>query len=462
MPALPARAWGIYFNPGSLFPVDEAEVALSSSLERIASELGRLQAGYVAGMALLEGKILSPTEIELLVKDNSHRNLSTAVTIGLHAKGLETSARLSSVVANVQTQLRADLADGSNVIIVSHSQGNIFANLVFSILSPSERNRVRFVGVAVPSETTPNNRYLTLAGDFIINTLYDKILSIVLGAGTRALPANFEGYYDSPPTSICPFHSIKCIDYIGHNFGEVYLNPLVLRSSTDSSQVPAVVVQLIGDSIKELASDLPPTSCKGASTILGQWTHYGTATFDTTTNTYRVGDLIFSDPGDSDGDCNLIDSFSERTTGQDNDWLVYNRRITADVDFSADACISFSPRSAHVIALGIADLGFTGLPKSGHQPVVGEAAGFSVQWNTGRVLGYTVPGAAWRAIPSATYTPGVGFCGKYRLTRVGATYSAYFNDSLVGSGEGTTAPVLPWVVTYDDAVVIKPTVVISP
>ena len=203
-----------------------------------------------------------------------------------------------------------------------------------------------------------------------------------------------------------------------------------------------------------------PTTCNGQSTVMGGWTRFGTATYNTATNTYSVGDTIgFSDPNDADGDCNQVASWHPSGTNtQDNDFLVYNRSTTGDIDFSSEACIPHSPVSGHLVGLFVVDPAFTGLPRSGHNPYSGGVVHFSTQWNLpGRLyVGGTGVGPIF--IPNAVMTA-KGFCGTYRTTRVGNLYSAYFNNSLVISVVGTTAAIVPVVVAYDNVIEMKPTVI---
>ena len=208
-------------------------------------------------------------------------------------------------------------------------------------------------------------------------------------------------------------------------------------------------------------SNFPTTDCKGKSTVLGGWTRFGTATYNQATNTYSVGDTIgYFDANDVDGDCNTIASWTPGGGNtQDNDWLVYNRSTTGDIDFSAEACISYSPQSGHSIGLMTVDPAFTGLPQSGHQPFIGGVIHFSTQWNLPGRLYVAATGVSGPIfIPNAVMTAN-GFCGTYRVTRVGNLYSAYFNNSLViGGVVGTTAAIVPAVIAYDNVVTMTPTV----
>ena len=210
------------------------------------------------------------------------------------------------------------------------------------------------------------------------------------------------------------------------------------------------------------AQPAPPsnfaTTCKGQSTVLGGWTRFGTATYNASTNTYSVGDTISYDPNDSDGDCNPVGIWGG-VTWSDNDWLVYNRSTTGDIDFSAEACIPHSPLSGHSIGLGIMDPAFTGLPQSGHNVFTTvQMASFNTQWTLPGRLYYTLGNAVGPVfIPNAVLSA-KGFCGTYRMTRVGNLYSVYFNNVFLASAVGTTAAIAPVVVAYDNVIEMKPTV----
>ncbi|WP_345975594.1 hypothetical protein [Sulfurimonas sp. HSL3-7] len=80
-----------------------------------------------------------------------------------------------------------------NVLLVSHSQGNLFANKIYALLSDDERQHFRNVAVATPADNIASGgEYTTLFNDFVINTV------------PGSLPGNAEGF--------------------GHTFVNSYLN----------------------------------------------------------------------------------------------------------------------------------------------------------------------------------------------------------------------------------------------
>lgn len=205
-----------------------------------------------------------------------------------------------------------------------------------------------------------------------------------------------------------------------------------------------------------------PTSCNGKSTVLGGWTTFGTTAWDAQSNTYKVGDGIgHGDSADVDKDCNPFSNWNPGgPNGEDNDWLIYNQAALGDVDFVADACITWSPLSAHHIALFKADPLFTGLPRSGHSPIIGQGISFFVQWNRPGTLQYSASDAGGTVVgdvPGVPLSPN-GFCAKYRLLRSGAQYSLYANDRPIFSKQLNLGALYPMVFVYDNVVSLKPTV----
>ena len=117
------------------------------------------------------------------------------------ASAIDVEALVSS--PTLQTHIRLyqrELLEGRKVILVPHSQGNLFANRAVASLSAEERQSVGIVSVANPDSAVEGGRpYTTLTND------------LVIGAIPAALPANtFNGIFNF-------------IDWSGHAFVESYL-----------------------------------------------------------------------------------------------------------------------------------------------------------------------------------------------------------------------------------------------
>ena len=103
------------------------------------------------------------------------------------------------------------LYSGVQAVIVSHSQGNMFANTMFDDLKsslPARYSRgLGVVNVANPANRAPSNLYLTVNEDLVIGGL-----SLLSGFVASPLPVNFSAF------------GASLIDPLGHSFMSVYLS----------------------------------------------------------------------------------------------------------------------------------------------------------------------------------------------------------------------------------------------
>ncbi len=111
------------------------------------------------------------------------------------------------------TALATDSLHKYSLVVVSHSQGGLFANLMYQRLNsdPSVANRMnRYanlqVGTAAAYISAPINDYYTNSSDVIINSLRTNF---------DVLPSN---------TNIIPLDSLSLLDFTQHGFVEIYSN----------------------------------------------------------------------------------------------------------------------------------------------------------------------------------------------------------------------------------------------
>lgn len=113
-----------------------------------------------------------------------------------------------------------DLKQGDRVLLIAHSQGNLFANQVMTALSPQYGNSIGMIGVASPASIEVSGAtYLTARDDLVINKLRELFPSV--------LPGNVDndhGVLNDPR------------DSLNHSFLDSYFNlTLDSRSNIDNA-----------------------------------------------------------------------------------------------------------------------------------------------------------------------------------------------------------------------------------
>lgn len=158
------------------------------------------------------------------------------------------------------------------VIVVPHSQGNLYAEAAYAMLLRDDRKdvigRTLVVGVAVPANRTPNGSYVTNSKD-----------KVVAGAGRflrEPLPSNVTPCW--PSASFCGSEisllgSLRGPDVSFHTFIPAYLSELVTSAERQES-FASIVVKLISNAAAELTVRTAPPSVSSAPTctnpIVGQ------------------------------------------------------------------------------------------------------------------------------------------------------------------------------------------------
>jgi hypothetical protein len=111
---------------------------------------------------------------------------------------------------------RGELAMGRRVILVAHSQGNLYANETWRALTPDEQSQVRLVAVATPSDEVADGseRYTTLEEDGVAKRFF-----------FFALPANAAN--EEPCSSEWECHGFKESYLSGQNSHDRIVNQVV-------------------------------------------------------------------------------------------------------------------------------------------------------------------------------------------------------------------------------------------
>ncbi|MCH9660406.1 MAG: hypothetical protein K0U54_05790 [Bacteroidetes bacterium] len=115
-------------------------------------------------------------------------------------------------------QYEKDIRAGKNVIVVSHSQGNFFANQAYDAINNNLKNRFRIVSVANPDSIVGGDgAYTTLFEDSVINGI--RLLKLASGLQLPKLPNE-----SNIGTGL--------VDRLGHSFINAYMLPRY-RSSNE-------------------------------------------------------------------------------------------------------------------------------------------------------------------------------------------------------------------------------------
>lgn len=134
------------------------------------------------------------------------------------------------------TIISSSLSQGTQAVLVSHSQGNMFANEVFNQIKLSQPASVSrglaVVNVANPAAKAPSGLYLTSTKDWIINVL-SRFQAAVMFA-LAPMTSNFDA-------SLASLEK----DKTGHGFNEVYLAQDLPEGTTPDKSIASVLIGLI-------------------------------------------------------------------------------------------------------------------------------------------------------------------------------------------------------------------------
>jgi hypothetical protein len=224
--------------------VDDAEVALAynptdgllgdvlETLKQKAAEDDRFSwfvANNILGYTLRGLAIPSPLARKYAPLVESIQNAVNEAV--LKASGQPTAFYDATVGEHV-SQYLTDIAAGNRVLVVAHSQGNLYANSAFGFVNaaaPEPALSLGITAVATPAETSQRG-YVTSDHDFVIN--------LIRSLGKTVLPANVRV-------------PVALDDLTGHLFLSTYLN--------ERKPARARVVSLLSKVAK--ATPYPPAVC---------------------------------------------------------------------------------------------------------------------------------------------------------------------------------------------------------
>lgn len=171
-----------------------------------------------------------------------------------------TVKRVSMVTSLLKGSIEEILTKSSGIVVVSHSQGNLYSEAAYAMLVAEGKNdllkRVKFVGVASAAGYAPSGRWVTHNADDIIRLGIPALIDWY-ASSYRPLPNNFIACYSYLSILVGCGYSVPwpAIDPVGHGFSEVYLNDK-LTSIDDNQSLPYVIFRHVIDSLGEIRANL--------------------------------------------------------------------------------------------------------------------------------------------------------------------------------------------------------------
>jgi len=194
---------------------------------------------------ILAGFLLGNDLILRLLPDSVVQNFNDFLT-NQAIQELVTPSATSEDVNNHVSSYKSDIGEGKKVILVAHSQGNIFANWSYQRLSASESQYFTIVPVASPESIVRKSLvgHVRFSDDLVI--LGVQAAKAIAGIPTP-LPSNDSDEVDA--------------DFLSHGFKEAYLK--------DSSARSFILYGI--ETSESLLPDPPMSSGQGTITVTLTW-----------------------------------------------------------------------------------------------------------------------------------------------------------------------------------------------
>lgn len=196
----------------------------------------------------------------------NYYNLQAANTLNLSPA----RRRIVSVAARLAENFRQILTTSAGLVVVPHSQGNLLVEAAYAmLLAKGESNlvaKIRVVGVAPASATTPSGRYVSHDVDEMITVLEKNLAALHSLSAFSPLPSNTTactgepvqcaGQIDWVPIEDPPIDLLPTTYRLKHSFVQVYLNAQLKNAGTDDT-FPKLIYKHVINSLQELGGALP-------------------------------------------------------------------------------------------------------------------------------------------------------------------------------------------------------------
>ncbi len=157
------------------------------------------------------------------------RTLYSDIMVNAYKENSNSEPAIGSVIQKIYTALSEKILAGHKVVVVSHSQGNLFAEATHAYMvqhmTDEQMKAIRFVGVASVASTIPNDGYYT-------SFVQDEAISAYEAFHGKALARNFDAVRmeGNDPKDIG-------WDELCHNFIDYYMDTnIVRRGDSDRTQ----------------------------------------------------------------------------------------------------------------------------------------------------------------------------------------------------------------------------------
>lgn len=234
------QATGVFSSNLSVVPLPNPSQGIWSDIFQKLVVQKEIEAGVSFKTAVMAATRLTDGNPAYVPSAQDNANLVNAETeLTSAAQQTEYQRVIAPVEAQMLHTVTVALQQATPVIIVAHSEGNMFANVLAaevrelsgSVITasglpvPGWAPDVQVVNIATPAASAPSRLYGTARQDDVI-ALMAHILSLFTGT-LPPLPANWN------------FSGAHADDLLGHGFVSVYLNPAL----DTQNQLPGLVAQ---------------------------------------------------------------------------------------------------------------------------------------------------------------------------------------------------------------------------
>ena len=238
-----------------------------------------------------------------------------------HEEEEDYRSRMAAIAAKAYTntqeilQLYRDtsLSNNNNVLLVAHSQGNLFANDAYSFLTDDEKKRFQVVGVGVPADhIATGNDYVTFTFDYVIQAVSGHLPANVGGFGHTFVNSYLDEANTDAATAIATHIKNKvavldqnmCTKYMYFRF-IAYLCPSELEVGIyGTKKNPISPNTLIEEKVATDERKPAPRDADGECTLTGDWDYI------TNVRKYDKGDCIAYTFDDTSGGYHSLDEIA--------------------------------------------------------------------------------------------------------------------------------------------------------